>query len=292
MKKSQLTYGLISCALLAGAFATPAAPAPWAPKLYTYCMDMADTKKRSVPEQAQLLRELGFDGEAFGLWLDDSCEKNLKTFDDAGLQVYLFHTMVKITNHTAVMDPRLPEAMHKLKGRNVAICPLITGLKPADPDGMAPAVALLREMGDIAQETGNRISLYQHVNNWTESLPFIIEVMRKVNHPAVGFNFNLYHWLKVNGNADYKPLLRENAAKLQAVIICGAQLGTTTWTDGLIQPLDKGDFNNRELLAFVRDIGYRGPIGLMCFGIKGDAKDHLERSLKVWKSWQAEWAKP
>jgi sugar phosphate isomerase/epimerase len=110
--------------------------------------------------------------------------------------------------------------------------------------------------------------------------------MKQVNHPAVGFNFNLYHFLRVDGNVDYKPLLRENISKLFGVVICGAQLGTKTWTNGLIQPLDQGDFDNRQLLSFLRDTGYRGPIGLMCFGIPGDARPHLERSMKVWKGWQ------
>ena len=43
--------------------------------------------------------------------------------------------------------------------------------------------------------------------------------------------------------------------------------------------------------ALLREIGYRGPIGLMCYGIQGDAREHLERSLKVWNGWEAAWAK-
>ena len=47
----------------------------------------------------------------------------------------------------------------------------------------------------------------------------------------------------------------------------------------------------RELLATLREIGYCGPIALMCYGIPGDAREHLTRSMKAWKTWQAEWAK-
>lgn len=92
--------------------------------------------------------------------------------------------------------------------------------------------------------------------------------------------------LKVDGDKDYRPVLRENAAKIFVVTINGAQLGSNAWTDGLIQPLDRGDFDNRQLLATLREIGCRGPIGLMCYGIQGDAREHLERSMKVWKSWR------
>jgi len=29
--------------------------------------------------------------------------------------------------------------------------------------------------------------------------------------------------------------------------------------------------------------GYRGPIGLQCYGIKGDPETNLERSMMVWR---------
>jgi sugar phosphate isomerase/epimerase len=118
-----------------------------------------------------------------------------------------------------------------------------------------------------------------------------LKIVNKVDHPQVGTNFNLCHWLMVDGNQDYRPLLRENAAKIFAVTINGAQIGSRTWTNGLIQPLDRGDFDNRQLLATLREIGYRGPIGQMCYGIPGDAREHLERSMKVWRTWQAEGTK-
>jgi len=62
-------------------------------------------------------------------------------------------------------------------------------------------------------------------------------------------------------DAKKRSLLRENAAKIFIVTINGAKLGTKSWTNGLILPLDQGDFDNRQLLATLRDAGYRGPMG-------------------------------
>ena len=70
--------------------------------------------------------------------------------------------------------------------------------------------------------------------------------------------------------------------------MCGAQIGANAWTNGLIQPLDQGDFDNRALLATLREIGYQGPVGIMCFGLPGDAREYLQRSMKTWKSWTAQ----
>jgi sugar phosphate isomerase/epimerase len=264
--------------------------AAWAPDLYGLCMGMPGKPRRTVAEQGEMLRELGFDGAGYGLWLGEEMDKNLATLDAAGIDVFMFYTPVNLAPGKPPFDPRIHEAIRKLKGRPVTICVLLQGLPPGDPRGMEPAVAALRKLGDVAAEAGLRVSIYHHVNDWTESLPFALKVVEKLDHPQVGVNFNLCHWLKVEGKKDYRPVIRENTKRIFVVTINGAQLGTNQWTGGLIQPLDRGDFDNRELLAAFRDAGYRGPVGLMCYGIPGDAREHLERSMKVWKTWQAEWA--
>ncbi|MFA6561860.1 MAG: TIM barrel protein [Verrucomicrobiia bacterium] len=281
---------LLAAALLALAPLAFADGGKTPPKFYAYCVEVgvSGVKARPLAEQAKLLRELGFDGTGLSLPLGDDLEANLKLLDDAGLQAFMFWTSVNVNPAKAApCDPRLLAAIRKLKGRPSAVCVLLGGLKPADPQGMETAVKALRELGDAAVEAGVRISIYNHVNNWTESLPFIIEVVKKANHPQVGFNFNLCHWLKVDGDKDYAPLLRENVAKLFCVTINGAEAGGKTWTHGLIQPLDKGNFDNRKLLATLSEIGYRGPVGLMCYGVPDDAREHLTRSMEVWKNWQA-----
>ena len=151
---------------------------------------------------------------------------------------------------------------------------------------MARGVQVLRELSDLADQSGLKISIYHHTNDWTESILFSLEVVKRVDRPNVGVNFNLCHWLKVEGDRDYRSVLKGNAKHVFAVTINGAQAGSQAWTGGLIQPLDKGDFDNRALLALLRDIGYRGPIGLMCYGIPDNTREHLQRSMRVWKSWQ------
>lgn len=262
--------------------------AEWTPKLYGFCMEIHDTQERTLPEQARMLRELGFDGVGYPLWLDGSLDENLKILDDAGLPVYLMYASVNIGPEGPPYDANLPAAIQRLKGRPVTVCVLLRGFPPGDARGEKPAIDTLRKLGDVAAEAGLRISIYHHTNDWTESLLFTLQLLDKVDHPQVGANFNLCHWLKIDGDRDYEPLLRKHADRIFAVTINGAQLGSDAWTNGLIQPLDQGNFDNRQLLRTLRQIGYRGPVGLMCFGIPGDAREHLERSMAVWKKWQAE----
>jgi sugar phosphate isomerase/epimerase len=267
---------------------TRAGEPAWAPKFYGLCVETHDAKHRSIPEQAQMLRELGFDGVGYPLWLDDNLDKNLRVLDDAALKPYLLYISVSVNPAEKPYDPRVPAAIAKLKGRPATICVLLRGFPPGDPRGEEPAVKILRQLGALADANGLRISIYHHTGDWTASLLFALRVVKKTDHPQVGVDFNLCHWLMVDGDKDYRPVLRENAARIFVVTINGAQVGSKSWTNGLIQPLDRGDFDNRQLLATLREIGYRGPIGLMCYGIPGDAREHLERSMKVWKTWKAE----
>lgn len=258
-----------------------------APPIYIYCLEMGlpGVKPRSVPEQAKIIAELGYDGLSGLFIVDPKLDEYLRAIDEARIQLHMLQIGLNVNPAKLAYDPQLPVSIRKLKGRPVTISLTLNGLKAGDPAGIDQAVKALRELGDVAAEAGTHISIYQHVGCWSESLLFVLEVVKKVNHPQVGFNFNVCHWLKVEGEKDYRPLLRDNIAKLFCVTICGAQLGTKTWTNGLIQPLDQGDFDNRALLRLLDEGGYRGPIGLMCFGVPGDPREHLTRSLKTYKSW-------
>jgi len=273
--KTVLAAALLLLAPLA--FAAP-------PKFYAYCVEagVPGLKARPLGEQAKLLRELGFDGMGVALPVGEEFETKLKLLDDAGLQAFMFWININLAKTTSC-DPQQMAAIRKLKGRPATVSVLLVGLKPGDPKGMEPSVKVLHELGEVAAEAGVRISIYNHANNWTESVSFAVEVVKKVDHPQVGFNFNLCHWLKVSGTKDYRRLLRANAGKLFVVTINGATIGANTWTNGLIRPLDEGDFDNRQLLATLREIGYRGPVGLMCYGVPGDPRDYLARSMKVWR---------
>ena len=263
--------------------------AAWAPQLYGFCMEMPAVPNPSIEQQAEMLGRLGFDGVGYPLWLDENLDKNLKALDDAGLKVYHLYASINLKPGAAPYDPRVEDSIRRLKGRPVTVCVLIRGFGPGDPRGEESAVKILRQLGDVAAEADVRISIYHHTNDWTESLIFALEIVKKANHPRVGANFNLCHWLKIDGDKDYRPILRDNAQKIFAVTINGAQLGSDTWTGGLIQPLDRGDFDNHQLLNTLRQVGYRGPIGLMCYGIPDDTQEHLRRSMNVWKKWKAEW---
>ncbi len=182
-----------------------------APPLYAFCVEegVPGVKPRPIAEQAKLFRELGFDGAAYPLWLDGQLSGNLQILDQAGLQLSMVFIRVNLKSAAQPYDSRVADAMSQLKGRGTTVCVLLGGFKPGDPQSMEPAVKVLRKLGDLAAQHQLRISIYHHLSTWTESLPFALEVAKNTARANVGVNFNLCHWLKVEGEKDYRPLLRE-----------------------------------------------------------------------------------
>ena len=130
--------------------------------------------------------------------------------------------------------------------------------------------------------------LYPHVGNWIERIEDSVRVAEKVNRPNVGVMFNLCHWLRVDKQRDYKSLLKRAMPRLWAVSINGADVRDDKpgW-DHYIQPLDKGSFEMAEFLLTLKELGYKGPVGLQCFGIGGDTREHLARSMAAWQKLSA-----
>ncbi len=255
---------------------------PTAHAFFPFCIDWHDAKKRSFAEQAAMLKELGYDGVGH-IWLEGIPER-LKTLDDAGLKLYQITMTVDLTPGKPAYDPRFKDVLALVKGRHVQFDLLVGGMKPSDPAGDERAVKILREMSDLARDSGSQLLLYPHVSNWIERIEDAVRVAEKVDRPNVGVMFNLCHWLRVDPSRDYRSLLHRALPKLWAVSINGADvLDEKPGWDHYIQPLDRGSFDVAGLLKTLDELGYAGPIGLQCYGIGGDARDHLARSMAAWR---------
>ena len=289
MKRLLTVFSLaLSVCILRGAESKPAPALTNA--FFPFCMDMQDARKRDLAQQAAMVKELGYDGVGH-IWLDHVAER-VQTLDAAGLKLFQITMKVDLTPGKVPFEPQFKEIMPLLKGRKVQFLLLMSGMKSSDPAGDERAVEIVREMAAIAEPVGAQILLYPHTSDWMEKIQDAVRVAAKVDRPNVGVMFNLCHWLRVSQERDYKPLLVQAMPRLMAVSINGAdeQDPQPGW-GRYIQPLGHGSFDVLGLLRTLRDLGYTGPIGLQCFGIPGDARDHLAESMKTWREYQAKLAR-
>jgi sugar phosphate isomerase/epimerase len=256
-----------------------------------FAMDTAlrDGQKRSPAEQASLLKELGYAG--FGTSGHPN-EAFLAAFDQARLKVYNTYLTLDFDSASPALDPALAQTVQRLKNHRTDLWLAINvvtrdgvRLKPSDRAGDAIVVPALRELAALARSNDLRIALYPHTWFWLESVDDAVRVARAVDQPNVGATFNLCHWLKVEGDRDPRPVLRDAMPDLFYVTINGADGGETRdmdW-DRLIQPLGQGSYDVAGLLRSLRELGYNGPIGFQGYGIPGDSRHLLERTMRAWR---------
>ena len=259
--------------------------APPRPAFFPFCIDWHDSKKRTFTEQAAMLRDLGYDGVGH-IGLDKVAER-LNSLDAAGLRLFQITMSVEVGPSKEPFDPRFPSVVSLVKGRHVQFDLLVNGMKPSDPSVDPHAVEILRRMADHVRGTDIQLLLYPHLGSWIERIEDACRVAEKVDRPEVGVMFNLCHWLRVDPSRDFRPLLEKSQSRLWAVSINGADIQDPKpgW-DRYIQPLDRGTFDVQALLNVLQQIGYRGPIGLQCYGIGGDTREHLTASMAAWKRMQ------
>ena len=236
-----------------------------------------------LQEQPKLLKELGYDGIEFNSPLD-KLPGFLKNLDDEGFKLFTIYTGANISGNQPPYDPGLKSAIAQLKGRDAMLTLHVQG-GAASTAGDERAVAVIREIADMAEASGVRVALYPHVGFYVARVEDAIRLAQKVDRKNVGVSFNLCHFLKLDNEANLDRRLEEAMPYLFVVSINGADGGNTQELDWnrLIQTLDRGSFDVGRVLKKLIRLGFTGPIGLQCYAIPGEPRENLQRSAKAWK---------
>lgn len=249
-----------------------------------------DANHVTAKAQVEMLKGLGYAGLAY--WEgnpkrgDYGLADVLGELDKNGLKIFPLYYGVWLDEDKPKYDEGMKEAIELLKGRDGIIWLHIMSekYKKSSPDGDERAVEIVREIADMAHESGLRVALYPHVNDWLERVGDAVRVAEKVNRRNVGVTFNLFHWLRVEGEENMEEVMKLAMPYLFVVTINGSL------REGSIETLDKGEFDVYKFLKKLNELGYAGPIGLQGYGLKGDVRENLSRSMKAWRGFSARMA--
>ncbi|BCX50250.1 xylose isomerase domain-containing protein [Haloferula helveola] len=231
----------------------------------------------SVAEGAHAMKEMGYAG--VGSVHPNVLGSFLKEFDAAGLRVFSIYVGAQVGEGAETEFPAISKAVSQLKGRD-ALVELFVRKGKATTD--AHAVAFVRKVAAEAKEAGLKVVLYPHSGFYVETVDDAVRIAKATGAENIGVAFNLCHFLKVEPESDLRATLDKAGPLLWSVSTCGAEAGGSDWR-ALIQPLDRGDFDQAGLLRHLREIGYRGDVGLQCYGLKEPSTAHLPKSLDAWK---------
>jgi sugar phosphate isomerase/epimerase len=230
----------------------------------------------SIDEQVELAKRTGYDGVLFAGTA--KIPEMRKALESHGLKFYGIYTGMNLSDKEPGYDRGLPEAIRQLRGTGAQIAFTVNGKNP-DADKIAARV--IRQVADMAAESGLRVALYPHYGMHMARIEDALRLREIAARENIGVIFNLCHWLRSGDEANLKLRLSQVAPVLSMVQINGAD-HQGDW-DRLIQPLDRGDYDVKAFLDAVYKTGYKGPVLLQCFAIKGDREDNLKRSMAAWQ---------
>ena len=254
----------------------------------------ADSKAKFAPEffvfengvrfgptqnQIKVLKELGYD--SLGSAKPHNLPERLKLHKEAGLPISSLYIGGPIGGK---MNPVIAESIRQLKGYDTIIELYVQrGGKNTDEE----AVAFVQKVADLAKESGLKVVLYPHAGFYVDTVGDGVRVAKLAKRDNVGVMFNLCHFLKVEPKSDLRKTLESAGDLLWRASTCGADKDGKNW-GSLIQPLNKGSFDQVALLRMLRGLGFSGDVGLQCYGVRGDPKKNLGDSIEAWEKYLAE----
>ena len=254
---------------------------------FAYCVGIGtEPSAATLDAQVQLapmLAELGYDGMALvGI---DGAEKLMAALEKHGQKLTAVYSDVNVDPRSAGYDRRLKTLIPKLSGHGTVVWLTVSSrqYKASSDGGDDRAVELLRQLADIAQPLGVRISLYPHLGNYAQRIEDAVRIAKKVDRPNVGVTFTFCHFLALDDAKHIDRALELARPYLNMVTINGTDGYAAGNLGRWIKTLDEGSFDVSRVLVSLRKIGYQGPIGIIAYGIRGDRHDILARSMKGWK---------
>ncbi len=204
---------------------------------------------------------------------------------------------VKVKLEEPYFEPLLEESIRRLKGSKTIISPYLVSesgkYTPSSRDADQLAVSLIRQVADWAGQSGLEVAIYPHVFFYVERTDHALELAKKTGRENVGLTFNLCHWLATTGPAGRATLRKDLEGMLpylKMITICGANdvlsQKKNIWDDYIL-PLGSGSFDTYGLVKYVlKDLKFKGPVGVQCYNIKGDKQALVQNTLAVWKSYK------
>ena len=229
-------------------------------------------------QQAQTLKELGYDGISYNYTTPEDLARWQKAFAAVGLKIYGLYLYTYIDRAEA-FDPRLPEAVAMLKGTPTTLWITVQKPKSASPDDEAKAVAVVQRVADLAKTHGVQVALYGHAGFYVEHALDSARVVGKAQRANLGATINLCHEYMSGVGDKVDAAVSAVAAKATRVSINGVDVASKNY----ITRLDQGDFDIVAYLRKLQAAGYSGPIGLQAYNVPGDPRQNLAANIATWR---------
>jgi len=256
-----------------------------------FAMDNGVGRGTWPPEQqAAVIKELGFAGISYNYTSPANAVTWRRELAARDLAFYGLYFSVRLDG-ARTLPAGLVETVESMRGSGTVLW-LVMPNPTTLGDYEDTAIAVIREVADLAATAGLRVALYPHKDCYPATAEEALSLVERAQRVNVGLTVNLAHELAAGNGARLPGILRRVAPLLELVTLNGATNRPGPAWDNYIQLLGEGEYDVALLLGTLREIHYTGPIGIQFYGVKGDARENLEATMRAWRRLVAPFTQP
>ena len=239
----------------------------------------------SLTDKFKLIKDLGFDGVELNSPLDINLSDVLFAKEKAGIQIPSVVNKDHWSKPLSDPDPEIRmqcvksvakslEEVKELGGDTVLVVPGVVNENVSYEQAYYTSQNSIRELIPYAEKTGMQIALENVWNNFIISPMEAKRFVDEINHPLVGWYFDIGNILRYGWPEQWIKTLNTRIMKLHAKEYSRELMNSKGLWDGFNVNLNEGDNNWPIVMKAVSEINYSG--GWLTAEIGGGDRNHLK----------------
>lgn len=240
----------------------------------------------SLTDKFKLIRDLGFHGVELNCPLDFKISDVLAAKTQAGIELPSVVNKDHWTKPLSDPDPQIRkqciesvakslQEVKELGGDTVLVVPGVVNEKVSYEQAYINSQNAIRELIPYAEKTGMQIALENVWNNFILSPIEAKRFIDEINHPLVGWYFDIGNILRYGWPEHWIKTLNTRIMKLHAKEYSRELMNTKGLWEGFKIDLLKGDNNWPVVMKTVSEVNYSG--GWLTAEVPGGDRDHLKK---------------
>ncbi|MDR2816170.1 MAG: sugar phosphate isomerase/epimerase [Proteiniphilum sp.] len=239
-----------------------------------------------LTDKFKLVRDLGFDGVELNSPVDFSVAEILDAKEKSGIELPSVVNKDHWSSPLSDPDPEVRKkcirsvavSLHEVKqlgGDTVLVVPGVVNDKVPYEQAYINSQNAIRELIPYAEETGMQIALENVWNNFLISPVEAKRYVDEINHPLVGWYFDIGNVLRYGWPEHWIKTLNRRIMKLHIKEFSRELMNSKGLWEGFKVDLLKGDNNWPVVMQAVRETGHTG--GWLTAEVSGGDRDHLKK---------------
>ena len=244
------------------------------------------TEDLSLTDKFKLAKELGFDGVELNSPVDFTMKEIMEAKEKSGIET---PTVVNKDHWSVPLSDPDPEVRKKciasvaksleevkeLGGDTVLVVPGVVNDKVSYEDAYITSQNSIRELIPYAEKTGMQIGLENVWNNFLISPVEAKRYIDEINHPLVGWYFDIGNVLRYGWPEHWIKTLNHRIVKLHIKEFSRELMNSAGLWEGFKVDLLKGDNNWPVVMKAVSEINHQG--GWLTAEVPGGDRNHLKQ---------------